>query len=306
VNTQALSAYPFGAPDASSEAASPAPFVILGGALDEREAVSNAIGPDVRVVVGRMGAGKTRCLVELKRRLEDEGNCDLTPIDFDLPSLSDVTQLAEALALEPTQRAEIWRKIWKRAIVRAALSQVLARAGSDRHEPLPDCLTSLPPGLVPSPGIPHSIYRDFAGILRDHQAIVDLRRFLDDREWEHVDYCFEQAFRQRTLPLCFFLDTGEDESSHAPRYWLWCQLGLVRQVLQFTHDGRLADKLRIFVAIRDQTWAELSNAKPAMYEQHPKVRQLRWGPRSAARFLGRKIQELPDEYRLKATTAEHP
>jgi hypothetical protein len=307
---RALSAYPFGSPDASNEASAPSPFIPVDRPPDEARAISGDVNPDVRVLVGRMGAGKTRCLVEVRKHLEAEGACELTPIEFDLPSLTYVTRLAEDLAVEPVERAEVWRKIWRRAIVRAALSHVMPRTQS-RHaaaELVVDHLDGVDRCLIPDAGLPRSIYADFGGILRDHAPVSQLRAFLDNPGWDRVEYLFEELIRQRDTPLCFFLDSGEEDSSHAPRYWLWCQLGLVREVLHVTQNERLEDKLRIFVAIRDQTWAELGKAgRPLLYEQHPRVRQLRWGPRSAARFLAEKIRQLPDEYLLaKRTGSDDP
>jgi hypothetical protein len=296
VTPAAFTAYPFGCPDAANEALDPSDFVSDGLPYDPG-VVSPDAGPDVRVLVGRMGAGKTRCLVEVKRNLHRANTCDLTDIEFDLPSLNQVYKLAEDLALEPNERAEVWQKIWKRAIVRAALSRVLPRVPEDNESA--KRVREAGPALVSDSGVPHSIYAEFGAILSEHTVLSQLRGFLNSGGWDTIDHCFEELVKGLDRPLCFFLDTGEDDSSHAPRYWLWCQLGLVRQVLELTQNDRLADKLRIFVAIRDQAWAELSKAgKPSKFEQHPKVRQLRWDVSSAAQFLAAKIRELPDEHVL--------
>jgi hypothetical protein len=258
-----------------------------------------------------MGTGKTRCLVEVRKQLEAAGECQLTPIEFDLPSLTYVTRLAEDLAIEPVERAEVWRKIWRRAIVRAAMSHtpapVAERDSADEVGTLADGRDGVDRSLVCDTSVPRTIYADFGGILRDHATVAQLRAFLDNPGWDRVDYCFEQVIQRRDRPLCFFLDSGEEDSAHAPRYWLWCQLGLVRSVLHFAQNDRLADKLRIYVAIRDQTWAELRRAgRPLMFEQHPSVRQLRWGPRSAAHFLAEKIRQLPDDYLLAPRRGDDP
>ena len=257
----------------------------------------------MRIVVGRMGAGKTRCLVELRNDLDSVGDYELTPMEFDLPSLGHVIRLAEDLAMEdPVDREEIWRKVWQRAIMRSALSRTDSGTPNSALPtdllPLVERVRAVGPPLLPESSVPHSIYTAFGAILRDNPTLAQLRRFVDDPRWEEVEYCFEQLVERRTRPLCFFLDTGEEDSSHAPRYWLYCQLGLVRQVLRFSQNERLAQNLRLFVAIRDQTWAELASGNPAMFGQHPKVQELRWGPRSAAHFLAEKIKQLPEGYLL--------
>jgi hypothetical protein len=298
--------YPFGSPDAASEVPATSAFVDVDSPLDEPGRVNAVIDEGVRVVVGRMGAGKTRCLLEIRRRLEAEGGYAVTPIEHDLPSITYVTRLAENLDSEPVERAEIWRKIWRCAIVRAALSHMLHRIPDDEAaDPLRALaarVTEVGSGLVPESTVPHSVYADFSAILRDNQTLAQLRRFLDDPRWDEVEFQFTRIIERRELPLCFFLDTGEEDSSHAPRYWLWCQLGLVRQVLRFAQNAEIADKLVIYIAIRDQTWAELASMRPGL-TQHPKVLQLRWGPRAAARFLARKIAQLDDAYLLMERAA---
>ena len=300
--THVTSIYPFGSPDAATEAIEPSEFVTVDGSPEDAGMASARADPGIRVLVGRMGAGKTRCLLEVERDLRAAGACDLTRIEFDLPSLTHVTRLAEDLAIEPVERGEIWRKIWKCAIVRSALSQVLPRADDARD--VSELATSarrlreIGPPLVSTSSVPQTIYAAFGGILRDHPTIAQIRGFLDDPGWEQIDYGFERLLEQRDIPLCFFLDTGEEDSSHAPRYWLWCQLGLVRQVLTYAQNDRLAEKLCVFIAIREQVWVELRNLQPTLLENHPNVRILRWDAPVPLEFFADKIRLLPEEYRL--------
>jgi hypothetical protein len=291
-----LSGYPFGIPDAANEAPARSAFVVVDALPDEPGAMRSEIDDDVRVVVGRIGAGKTRCLVEIRERLKGMDDFTLLPIEHDLPSSTYVTRLAEDLEDEPVERREIWRKLWRCAIVRAALSHLLHRVprDDDALNALAERVGEIGPGLVSPSAVPHSIYADFSAILRDNQALAQLRRFLDDPRWDEIEFHFTSTLEARPSRLCFFLDTGEEDSSHAPRYWLRCQLGLVRQVLQFAHNAATADKLRIYIAIRDQTWAELAGGRPGL-AQHPRVLELRWGPRSAAGFLAGKIAQLDEE-----------
>lgn len=266
---------PFGSPDAANDA-TPPPFELAELSAYARMAASG-FDPLARVLVGRMGTGKTRYLIELRRLMALDDSCELSEIESDLPNLTAVTRLAEDLHLNPVERAEIWRMIWERAIVNAAMSWMAP--GNNQ-----------PPSLV---------YREFARILRDHPTVPDLRAFLTDPSWDRTAHDFEQALANRPRPLCFFLDAVEEDSAHAPLYWLWCQKGLVTQVLRYARRPALADKLRIFVAIRDQTWTQLQQTmSSARLEQHPVVRVLRWDAHLVADFFGYKIARLGSEYVL--------
>jgi hypothetical protein len=265
---------PFGSPDASSDR-NPRPcFERTALSAYERLTVRRG-DPDARVVVGRMGAGKTRFLIELRERFEEEGGHDLTPMEFELPSLTLITRLAEDLEDDKLERAEIWRRIWRRAIVDAALSR------------------TDPSGSA----VPRAIYKEFNRILSAHPKLDELRGYLDDQDWDDTYHAFATAIAARTRPLCFFLDAVEEHSAHSPLSWLWCQTGLVREVLELARDPQLDDKLRIFVAIRDQTWERLMRAEsPARLLQHPLVRVLDWDANLMADFLALKVSGLPEGY----------
>ncbi len=197
-------------------------------------------------------------------------------MESDLPSLTHVTRLAEDLSADPVERAEVWNKVWERAIVGSALSWT----GDDAPR--------------------RSIYREFGRILQDHPTVTQLRALLGDKSWDHTYREFEQKMDTRARPLCFFLDMVEDNSARSPLYWLWCQKGLVSEVLRFSTNSMLADNLRIHVAIRDQTWSELKKrASPPTLEMHPRVRVLRWDAQFVMSFLGRKLRRLSDIYYMQ-------
>src|SRR3954452_10473219 len=147
-----LSAYPFGSPDAASGAPARSPFIVVDVPPDEPGGVREEIDDNVRVVVGRIGAGKTRCLVEIRERLKGRDHYTLLPIEHDLPSSTYVTRLAEDLDDEPVERREIWRKLWRCAIVRAALSHILHRIPGDDQtlNALAARVAEIGSGLVPS------------------------------------------------------------------------------------------------------------------------------------------------------------
>ncbi|HST34709.1 MAG TPA: hypothetical protein VLJ80_14440 [Solirubrobacteraceae bacterium] len=273
---------PFGAPDAGSDVLPRPPFETTE--LPAQALLATDDGdPVARILVGRMGSGKTRHLIELRDRLAAEGLCDIAPMESDLPSLTNVTRLADDLSTDPVERAEVWSKIWERAIIRSALSWTDAN--------------------VPS----RSIYGEFGRILQEHSTVSQIRSLLRDDSWEQVYDEFEQKMHVRQRPLCFFLDMVEDNSARSPLYWLWCQQGLVSEVLKLSTNSMLADNLRIHVAIRDQTWVELKKRATPILEMHPRVRVLRWDARLILDFLARKLERLPESFFMRgANETEDP
>jgi hypothetical protein len=295
--------HPFGPPDAANSPRVPSPFVTM---KDLSAHAALVLGNDdlARVLVGRMGAGKTRFLLELRRNLVEHGQSKPTPVEFDLPNLGFVIRLAEDLAgVGVSERAELWRAIWKRAIVRSVVSTLLTQEDLLPSTPEIDghChrARELLGELEGTPEIPRSIYGEFGAILRDHGNRPEVERYIFRSEWDALDFAFEQLVCHAKRPLCYFLDAVEDESAAAPLYWLSCQKGLVMQVLGFTKNELLAENLQIFVGIRDRTWAALRRTgRASTLEQHPNVRVLRWDAPLVARFLVEKIRELPSELRF--------
>lgn len=195
----------FGSPDAATDTSPRPPFEMTG--LSAYAGMSAPGGdPFARVLVGRMGAGKTRCLLELRERMGTEDDCELAPMEYDLPNLRLVTQLAEDLAGSPAVRAEVWRNLWDVAITES----VLSRAGAESD-------------------VPRSIYNEFARILGEHDTLPVLDEFLGDPARGRRRQELHDVLATRQRPLCYFLDAVEEDSAAAPLYWLWCQSGLVTQ-----------------------------------------------------------------------------
>jgi len=129
-------------------------------------------------------------------------------------------------------------------------------------------------------------------------SLHELLEFLDHGDWHEVDRIVGEALAGREKPLCFFLDIVEEDSAHAPLYWLWCMKGLLGQVIRFIRDSYGEEKLWVFVAIREQTWIELRNLARTSLENHPNVRVLSWDAAVLLDFFAAKICQLPEAYRL--------
>src|SRR5262249_48967799 len=116
---------PFGSPDAATEGHWSVPRSIPG----MPSSLAKSANGMARVFVGRVGSGKTRCLLDVMRRLRTESTGVVTPVDFDLPSLTFITRAAEGFIHDPRGLADMWERLWKRAIVRSALCHVLTNPG---------------------------------------------------------------------------------------------------------------------------------------------------------------------------------
>lgn len=251
-----------------------------------------------RVIVGRPGVGKTRHLKELRRRLEEAGGSDLMAHDFG-PSISEVIRVAGEIELRtPAERVDIWRKLWKRAIARAAASYLLDEADETAECAPLAALRSHRHDLLGTAAGPRPISAEFDRILNENGSLKRLLEFLNDPGWHEVDEALGFALRKRSKPLCYFLDIVEDESTYAPLYWLWCMKGLLRQIIRYPLEPFAApDRLHIYMAVREQTWIALKKLMPTV-EQHPNVRVLRWDAPALLTFFANKIKQLPERYRM--------
>jgi hypothetical protein len=160
-------------------------------------------------------------------------------------------------------------------------------------------------GLLGSIGGPRSITFEFEQILNEHTSLTDLRTFIGDDSWHRIDRAVGEALARRRRPLCFFVDIVEEESAFAPLQWHSCMKGLLRQILRFIRKPLGAgDNLRIYIAIREQTWFELAQLMPGILEQHPAVRVLRWQPDALLEFFAQKIVGLPRHYSMQEIDRE--
>lgn len=295
---------PFGTPDAANESPPEPEYVVLPR-LSAHVLLATPDGDGAaRVIVGRSGAGKTRHLKELRRRLLEDGSCDITPPDFGPPNLAPVTRLAGEIGLHPAvERVEVWRSLWRRAIIRAVIPYLL----NEDDGRLSSVVRHHADGLLGSVSSSRSITFEFEQILNENGSLTELRDFIEAPGWPEIEEAVGAALAQRERPLCFFVDIVEEDSAYAPLQWPLCMKGLLRQILRFIREPLdTGDNLRIYVAVREQTWFELGQMMSAILDQHPTVRVLRWHPEALLDFLAQKIVALPKEYTLGEFDGDAP
>jgi hypothetical protein len=108
------------------------------------------------------------------------------PPDFGPPNLTSVTRLADEIEFRSAvERVEIWRKLWKRAIVRAVVPHLLA--AGEGGAPLTGALQKYEGGMLSSISGSRSITFEFEQILNENTSLPELLTFLDDSRWHEID-----------------------------------------------------------------------------------------------------------------------
>jgi hypothetical protein len=289
----ALVAAPFGHPD--------------GASGDLREVQSNfvdfsdlgAVGglasrPDdrtVRVLVGKKGVGKTIYLRRYQASASDESSLFAADREAEPPATEDVvrvTQLFDAATV-----TETWALIWRRAIQRAVVSQLLCRPMlRDRLEPeIIERLGDDYRALIPECRTPRPVYSEVGDILANGHTAHKLNDYLKSRYWAEVDHWLGRALREAP-PIYMFIDAVDDHFQRAPMYWLKCQKGLLLQVMAML-QGEIGNRLHVVVGIRDLVLSSVLRGEHASrYRRSPHVRVLEWDYESIRYFLEAKSRRL--------------
>ena len=286
---------PFGNPDGSRADIEDlvSEFVDFGGDPVYGHLATRANDSMVRVIVGKLGAGKTVYL----RRLQDfQSHQDSVFADVPQQGLPKTEVIVKACQWFPDSvLVEKWMQIWERAIMRSVASHVLRRPvlrqclSDEQAEELEHSYSRLLGDFLR----PRSIYSQVRDIINDRQTAHQLSTYLDDPLWDDLEDLLGEIVPQ-CPPIYFYLDAIDEEFGHAPMYWLKCQEGLFYQVMRLLRDHRLAGRLHIVVCIRDIVMASVYRSEHApQYHSEPHIRVLTWNRASLLYLLQHKLQRLP-------------
>ena len=250
----------------------------------------------VRVVVGKLGAGKTvylRRLRDFQRRQES--------VYADVPQQS-LAATDEVIKVCQWYRPEVleqkWKLLWKRAILRA-LSSHLLRAPELSPHVARVTASEIETTYSPVAGAsrrPHSVYAELLQIIHSANTAHQLDKILNAPLWDDFEDLLGEVMRA-CPPVFFYLDGVDEEFSSAPLYWLQCQKGLFYEVMALLRDTRFGGKLHIVVSIRDIVFSSILRSEHApRYIGEPHIRLLNWTDESLYFFLERKLEALGDEY----------
>ena len=264
---------------------------------DDLVAASDINSP--RLIVGKKGVGKTVYLRSLRASANDERSVYADEVRHDVPVTEDVIKVCEMYP--PALAAESWMWIWRRAIMRSLVSHILCRADL-RHRLDLDEVMQLEHEYRPLLGRfrnARSVYTEARAIAAGAQSRDGLKRELRHNDWDDIEELLGRILV--TLPpVCFYLDSVDEQFGSAPNYWLQCQLGLSREVLELLRDVRFGNRLHVVVAIRDLVRSSLLQGESATrFLRSTHIRVLDWDHPSIRRFLLEKLRRLPNRYRMR-------
>jgi hypothetical protein len=299
---------PFGNPDGSRADIGDviSEFVDFGGDPAYGHLATRANDSMVRVIVGKLGAGKTVYL----RRLQDfQAHQDSVYADVPQQSLPKTEVVVKAGQwFSDRVLVEKWMQIWERAIMRSLASHVLRRPELRqqlRDEQAIEIEQSYA-RLLDDFRRPRSIYSQVRDIINQRQTAHQLSTYLDDPLWDDLEDLLGEVVGQ-CKPIYFYLDAVDEEFGHAPMYWLKCQEGLFYQVMRLLRDHRLGGRLHIVVCIRDIVMSSVYRSEHApRYYNEPHIRVLTWDRGSLLYLLQRKLQRLPPSLLMRRATNGPP
>src|SRR5215469_15363758 len=286
---------PFGNPDGSRADIEDlvSEFVDFGGDPAYGHLATRANDSMVRVIVGKLGAGKTVYL----RRLQDfQAHQDSVYADAPQQSLPKTEVVVKACQwFSDRVLVEKWMQIWERAIMRSLASHVLRRPElrQQLRDEQADELEQSYTRLLDDFRRPRSIYSQVRDIINQRQTAHQLSTYLDDPLWDDLEDLLGEVIGQ-CKPIYFYLDALDEEFSHAPMYWLKCQEGLFYQVMRLLRDHRLGGRLHVVVCIRDIVMSSVYRSEHApRYYNERHIRVLTWDRNSLLYLLQQKLRRLP-------------
>src|SRR5215469_6807285 len=298
---------PFGNPDGSRADIEDlvSEFVDFGGDPAYGHLATRANDSMVRVIVGKLGAGKTVYL----RRLQDyQAHQDSVYADAPQQSLPKTEVVVKACQwFSDRVLVEKWMQIWERAIMRSLASHVLRRPElrQQLRDEQADEIERSYTRLLDDFRRPRSIYSQVRDIINQRQTGHQLSTYLDDPLWDDLEDLLGEVVGQ-CKPIYFYLDALDEEFSHAPMYWLKCQEGLFYEVMRLLRDHRLGGRLHIVVCIRDIVMSSVYRSEHApRYYNEPHIRVLSWDRNSLLYLLQQKLRRLPPSL-LMRRPAEGP
>jgi hypothetical protein len=299
---------PFGNPDGSRADIEDviSEFVDFGGDPAYGHLATRANDSMVRVIVGKLGAGKTVYL----RRLQDfQAHQDSVYADVPQQSLPKTEVVVKACQwFSDRVLVEKWMQIWERAIMRSLASHLLCRPElrQQLRDEQADEIEHSYTRLLDDFRRPRSIYSEVRDIINQRQTAYQLSTYLDDPLWDDLEDLLGEVVGQ-CKPIYFYLDALDEEFSHAPMYWLKCQEGLFYQVMRLLRDHKLGGRLHVVVCIRDIVMSSVYRSEHApRYYNEPHIRVLTWDRNSLLYLLQRKLQRLPSSLLMRRATEGPP
>src|SRR5215475_3743739 len=260
----------------------------------------------VRVIVGKLGAGKTVYLRRLQDFQSHQDSVYAAAPQQSLPKTEVVVKACQWFS--DSVLVEKWMQIWQCAIMRSLASHLLRRPElrQQLRDEQADEIEHSYARLLDDFRRPRSIYSEVRDIINQRQTAHQLSTYLDDPLWDDLEDLLGEVIC-RCKPIYFYLDALDEEFSHAPMYWLKCQEKLFYQVMRLLRDHRLGGRLHVVVCIRDIVMSSVYRSEHApRYYNEPHIRVLNWDRGSLLYLLGQKLQRLPASLLMRRVTSGPP
>src|SRR5215471_2939252 len=212
---------PFGNPDGSRADLDEVlgDFVDFGGDPAFGALSTPADDSKVRVIVGKLGSGKTVYMRRLQDYQSHRDSVYAAVPQQDLPKTEVIVKACQWFSGQVL--VEKWMQIWERAILRSLASHLLLRPELRRQvpEPLRDEIVTEYAKLLDDFRRPRSIYSQVRDVINGQHTAHQLSTFLDQPAWDDLADTLGEALAQ-CKPVYFYLDAVDEEFGHAPMYWL--------------------------------------------------------------------------------------
>lgn len=299
-------AAPFGNPDGARENLDVLleRFVDFAGNEAFGALATRADDMRARVIVGRMGAGKTVYLRRLQASANHEASVYADTSHGDLPSTESIVRTCQFF--NRRDLVEMWRRIWSCAIARTVTAHIIRRREL-RERLEPDLREELGNygHLIGQGRAPGTVYSHLADILYEHDAKHKLMPYLERRDWSDLTHFLREAVSELP-PVAFYVDGVDESFAYAPMYWLPCQEGLFHAIMHWLKDQRVGGRLHVVATIRDVVFSSVLRTEMASkYRGEPHVRVLDWDAASLTYLLREKVEKLDKRY-LAVPDAEDP
>jgi hypothetical protein len=261
---------------------------------------TKASDSQVRVIVGKCGAGKT---VYMRRLQAFQAHRESVYADVPQqrpPTTETIVKACHWFANKIL--VEKWTQLWGRAILRSLASHLLLHPALRAHLSIEQEqeLTADYEALLDDVRRPRSVYNQLSEIINARNTANDLGRYLDHPLWADLEDLVAEILH-RCPPIYFYLDAVDEVFERAPMYWLPCQEGLFHEVMRLLRDAKLGGRLHLVICIRDIVMSSVYRSEHApRYYNEPHIRVLSWDRDALRYFLRQKLQQLPADFIMRS------
>lgn len=260
----------------------------------------------VRIIVGRRGAGKSRYIRAMERDAgrQDSDRLLVFPQKDESVWISEMRWLHQTYA-EHHERQETWRRLWGSAVYASIATHFLnfhepsgtsiAIRGEDRA-----FFTGICKHLFDKPTVATPIVAVLNQFLARYSDRSRLDSFLKEEFWTELEDRVLNTSASST-PIACYIDTLDETFTASPAAATDCQVGLLQWMLRKFQDPNVSNRLHIVVTVRDTVYASLMQGEHGQrYNRTDLIRCLDWTDDAADYFLMKKIEALAPRARIAA------